>query len=107
MPDISYLAKEGDIAPGTGGATFSGFGIPVANNNGEVLIGAFLSGGTSGASEGLFVLRSGGAHGVVALGDTQGGRSWDNNPGFRGIQVHVCAIQHSWSSLSIPEVQHQ
>lgn len=46
------IAVVGDLAPDSGGATFSSFGDPVINASGFVAFSAFLSGGT--ASYGLF-----------------------------------------------------
>ena len=61
---LDALALEGDIAPGTGGGTYTFFEDLSINESGAVAFSAFLSGGSAG--RGLFV-ESATASGVIVL----------------------------------------
>ncbi|TMA33638.1 MAG: PEP-CTERM sorting domain-containing protein [Deltaproteobacteria bacterium] len=66
---VSLIAREGEIAPGTGGRVFESFSGPLINGAGAVLLRGFLDTGT-----GLF-LHDGALGKVVASGDTAPGTS--------------------------------
>ncbi|MEO0993584.1 MAG: choice-of-anchor tandem repeat NxxGxxAF-containing protein, partial [Pseudomonadota bacterium] len=54
------VVREGDAAPGTGGAVFAGFGAPSLNDMGEILFGAGLAGpGVTGANNSALFLWDG------------------------------------------------
>ncbi len=55
--DSGVVAREGNVAPGTGGATFSAFGSPALNNAGETAFSANLTGaGVTGANNSALFL---------------------------------------------------
>ena len=64
------ITGYGDVAPGTGGGTFTtatGSGTNALNDAGQVLFSASMTGGT--ASTGLFVYKTGSVRKVAAVGD--------------------------------------
>jgi len=77
----SAIALTGQIAPGTGGGTYSGFETSTSiNDSGDVAFYADVTGGST--SRGLFVV-SGGTHSAMALiGDTAPGTGGGTYSGF-------------------------
>ena len=72
---LGLVAREGDAAPGTGGAAFSGLGNPALNDDGDTaFVGALTGTGVTGSNNtGIFAER-GGVLGLVAReGDTAPG----------------------------------
>ena len=62
------IARQGDVAPGTGGGTFSSFTpIPAINDRGHVAFQSILTGGT--ASDGVFLDPGSGVVAVAIAGD--------------------------------------
>jgi hypothetical protein len=65
------LALQGQVAPGTTGATYVSFGDPVINDLGQVVVKATLTGGQAGApTEGIFAFFAGSpSQDLVVKGD--------------------------------------
>ena len=64
---ISAFALPGQTAPGTGSGTFSAFGLPVLNDNGDAVFRANVIGGNVG--QGIFVSSEGSVSAVAVTGD--------------------------------------
>lgn len=102
------VAGSGDVAPGTGGGTFSTFGFLGFNNRGEQLFTSTIVGGTT--TSGLFVGDiTGAVRKVVALNDpnpsggtfTAIGTSFLNNAGQVGFQsVSALYVDTPMSGIS-------
>ncbi|MCA9278026.1 MAG: hypothetical protein H6815_04470 [Phycisphaeraceae bacterium] len=83
---LSLVVREGDVAPGTGGATFSGFGVVKLNGTGNVMFTGFLTGSgvTSANDAGVWIETSSGIELVVREGDAApdaGGATFGNGSG--------------------------
>jgi hypothetical protein len=93
------IALEGDTAPGTGGGTYSSFGIdPSINTSGDVAFLASVTGGT--ALSGIFV-DSGGTDTAVALvGDTAPGTGGGTYSSLAGPSVNASGDVAFWSFMT-------
>jgi len=62
---LTAITRAGQSAPGSGGGTFSGLGIPVLNDSGQTAFVSSITGGTS--TQGLFRSDSGSTMTAIAL----------------------------------------
>ena len=84
---LALVAREGDAAPGAGGANFSGFNDPRLNDLGQTAFRGFLSSGFTDAA----IWSEGGGNGLALVareGDMAPGTNGDTFVGFGSLVLN-------------------